>query len=103
MGVVIGQRDETVVLVHLGFVHTSDCPLSRMFETATDALAARQCEGAVDVAVRPVERDSAPCCPICLERHVTGYSLIPPRMGAVRVFLGWVLDAVFEKDFLLFL
>ena len=39
--IIIGERNETVLIPHLGFVCTADSPLTGMVEAAVDTLAAR--------------------------------------------------------------
>lgn len=46
MRLVIRESDEAIAVMERGFMHTPNRPLARALQTAADALAARQLEGA---------------------------------------------------------
>lgn len=62
MFVAVGQSDEAVVFVELGFMDTADSPLPRAFEFAAQTLTTGESDRQVDVSVNRREDDASFSC-----------------------------------------
>ena len=100
---VVRECDERVLFMHLCFMHASYSPLSGAFESASDALAARQFDVlCISMPCFLVEDYFTRACFVCVYRVVAcHYSLQPPRIGVTCMFAAFVRRLLFRKLFAL--
>ena len=98
---VVGECDKRVLPMHLCFVHASNAPLSWAFQSASDALAARQFDlFGFSMSCCLVKVDTTRCnWLICGDRVVAGHSRQPPRIGVIARFAALVCFVLLRKFF----
>lgn len=93
--VIVGQSHETVLFVHLGFVHAAESPFAGSGQAARHALAAGDCYWEVVPTFFRVEYDFPARGFIGFDRacarHRRVYRRQPPRMGGAARFRRRVL------------